>query len=637
MIENYRSYKRIDPVYFSGEIFFPVGLLFAATLISYGLLFFLGMGFTIFFNAAIAWCGYFYFHYYGKSSSNISFEFLMGFLTVLALLLFVDYGVYALVTYQKTGLFNGLYFSIWLAILMGSPLVYYIHYFESNYYARKNLASAYFKASFGVYHDRELLTCIDSIAFINGDKQLKSDIKLENDTCFYSDEELAEMEISSKYNHLQKSVFSSLIHIPFGVDQFLMSWYSIIDDKYYSINVSFPAEKVLLEEEKYPLDEPKSLRGKKAKRMYLHMYQNGGFKLYNEDTVLLDYSSNTATAISAEERNEKITKHRRSHRYYDDKEKFAQLIEKIKKSGGIQERFELQDKLFSWNMTFSGLDERNYVEILDTSFKKYKIERDAIAEAALRHLPKKITFVYRGSYLFPWLTLHIDTQKLNRIIERNKDSEEQHDISFSLDFKNVSEKELVFGITVNGKKAFFNDWEIEIDERHKKDIDEEQLEKREDDTKRGLLKEGWNFVFAKDYESAQKKCDALLAIDPAYGFAYFLESRLLWYTKGFEATYAKRDYYIAKTRHEPAALAHIYNSFGCILDLELRYEESLPYFEKAVEINPNEPIYICNLAELHYKLKNPAKALKEANRSKKMGYDSEILREILTNKGRIAI
>ena len=32
-------------------------------------------------------------------------------------------------------------------------------------------------------------------------------------------------------------------------------------------------------------------------------------------------------------------------------------------------------------------------------------------------------------------------------------------------------------------------WEIEIDERHKNEMDEEQSEKREDDTKRALLKD----------------------------------------------------------------------------------------------------------------------------------------------------
>ncbi|MCP2025521.1 tetratricopeptide (TPR) repeat protein [Flavobacterium sp. HSC-32F16] len=632
-MKNYRSYKKVDPVYFSGEIFFPVGLLCAAALISYVLLYFIGFGFAVFFNAALAWCGYFYFYYYGRSRAGITLEFLAGVFLLTAFLLFVDYGVYALVEYQKTALFNGLYFSIWLTILLGIPIVYYTHYFGSHYYAKVRLANAYFKASFSVYHDRELLMYIDSIAFINSSKHLISDIKAANNVPFYSEEELAEMETSSKYYHLQQSAFSGLIHIPFGTDSFEISWYSIIEDQYYKINVPFPFDKLQLEEEKYPLNESKNIRGQKIKRTYLHIYQNGGFKLYNDDAVLLDFTTNESTEISEEEKNEKIITHQSSHKYYNNKEYFYQLIESIRKSNNIQERFELKDKLTAWNLEFSGLDQHHYLEITDTTFGNYKIEKEAAAEISPRYLPKKITFVYRGSYLFPWMKLHINPQKLHHFIEKVLPDDFENRVSFSLEFKENNPKDLLFTISSNEKKVVFTDWEIEIDEYRKKEMDEERYEKIEDDTKRALLKEGWDYVFAKNYEAAQKNCDALQAIDSQYASAYFLEARILWYTKGFEICYSKRDYFFAKTEHEPPVHALIYNSYGCILDRELRYEESLPYFEKAVEINPKEPIFVCNLGEMHYKLKDAVKALKEVRKAKLMGYESEMLAEILENKG----
>ncbi|ABQ06329.1 tetratricopeptide repeat protein [Flavobacterium johnsoniae] len=631
-MKTYRSYKKVDPVYFSGEIFFPVGLLCAATLISYVLLYFIGLGFAVFFNAALAWCGYFYFYYYGRSRAGITLEFLTGVFLLTAFLLFADYGVYALVQYQKTALFNGLYFSIWLTILLGTPIVYYTYYFGSHYYAKVRLANTYLKASFSVYHDREHLMYIDSIAFINSGKHLISDIEVENNIPFYSDQELAEMEISSKYYHLQQSAFSGLIHIPFDTDRFEISWYSIIEDQYYKINIPFPFNKLKLEEEKYPLNESKNIRGQKIKRTYLHIYLNGGFKLYNDDKVLLDFSTNKPTEISEEEKNEKIITHQLSHKYYNNKEHFSQLIESIRKSNNIQERFELKDKSVIWNLEFSGLDENHYLEITDINFRNYKIEK-AAAEISPRYLPKKITFVYRGSYLFPWLKLHINTQKLNQFIEQVLPDDFENRVLFSLDFKDSNPKDLVFTISSNAKKVLFKDWEIEIDEYRKKEMDEELLEKRMDNTKRTLLKEGWDFVFAKNYKAAQKNCEALQVIDPQYASAYFLEARILWYTKGFETCYSKRDYFIAKTEHEPPVNALIYNNYGCILDRELRYEESLPYFEKAIEINPKEPIFVCNLGEMYYKLKDPAKALKEARKAKMMGYESDMLSEILMNKG----
>ncbi|SHG29226.1 tetratricopeptide repeat protein [Flavobacterium defluvii] len=634
-MKNYRSYKRVEPVYFSGEIFFPVGLLFAAALISYFLLYFLGLGFAVFFNAVIAWCGYFFFYYYGKSKTNITLEFLFGVILVFALLLFVDYGVYALVTFQKTGVFNGLYFSIWLAVLLGTPIIYYMHYFGSHYYAQVNLADTYFKTFFSVYHDRELLMYIDSIAFVNSSKKLVSDVKLENNICFYSDEELAEMDTQSKYYHLQQSAFSGLIYIPFDADSFEISWFSIVEDKYFKVNVPFPIDKLELEEEKYPLDEPGNIRGKKTKPIYLHLYQNGGFKLYNDDLVLLDFLNNNSTEINVQEKYEKIIANRLCHNFYNNETHFYQLIERIKNSNNIQERFELKDKLVVWNLQFSGLDKRNYLEITDNYFKYYKIEKEDIAEPALRHLPRKITFVYRGSCLLTWMRLHINIQKLNQKIEEVLSAGLENQVLFSLDFKDAAAKDLTFTISGNDKKLIFTDWEIEIDEYRKKEIDEEQLEENADEKKRALLREGWDLVFAKKYNEAQKKCNAILAIDPEFASAYFLETRILWYTQGFEACYSKREYYFSKTEHEPTVNSLIYNNYGCILDRELRYQESIVYFEKAIEINPKEPIFVCNLGEMYYKLKEPAKALKEARRAKMMGYDSDILNEILANKGKI--
>ena len=59
-------------------------------------------------------------------------------------------------------------------------------------------------------------------------------------------------------------------------------------------------DKLEIGEEKYPLDEPKKIRGKKSKRIYLHIYKNGGFKLYNDDMILLGFEANNPAEISEE-------------------------------------------------------------------------------------------------------------------------------------------------------------------------------------------------------------------------------------------------------------------------------------------------------------------------------------------------
>ncbi|PJJ08632.1 tetratricopeptide repeat protein [Flavobacterium sp. 1] len=634
-MKNYNSYQKTKEVYISRDSAFPIALIFIASVITYVLHYFLGMGIALFFNLFISFFSYLYWYYYARNRQRITFEFLTGVILIFGLLLFIDYGVYTLVVYQKTGIFNRLYFQLWLLILLGTPTVYYIFKYGRFYFQERKMVVNYLKVSLKVDYDNQLLTHIDAIQFVNTSKRTMSDIKLEKAPCYYSEAELKKMEDNSTRNYyLEKSAFSDTIHLPFGTNKFFMSWYSIVEDKYYDIELPFPFEKMILEREKYPTNVSGILRGKKTKRLNLHIHANGGIKLFNSDTVLINHINSIPTSITEEVRNEKIKRHRYSHEYYNNPKTFSGLIETIKGSGGIEERFQIQNKLVPWNMSISGLEGDNYLDVFDVSFQEYESEKETLELTMLRFLPKKLEIVYRGDYLYRWLTLRINYQNLYQCIQKLTDGNGESPVLFDLVFENSSKKtDLKFTLSANGKSMAFTDWEIQIDKARKQSMQDHLLDESEDEQKQTLLKEAWALVGNKKYALAQEKCDAVLTLDPRYGFAYFLASRLLWYKEGFDACYAKKDYFIAKTKHEPGALAHIYNMYGCILDEELRYEESKSYFEKAIETYPKEGTYVCNLAEVYCKLKDPKKALELAEKSKKLGHKSETLNIILASKG----
>lgn len=633
MTKNYSSYKKTKEVYFGGDLAFPIAAALLAALITYGLFYFFGFTAGIIFNVVISWCVYFFMYYFGKSNTGITFDFLLGVACISGVLLFVDYGVYALVVYQKTGMFNKLYFQLWLCVLFGIPISYYAFRHGSYYLAEKSMATEYLRVPLKIRHDRELLMYIDNIQFVNASRRTMSDIKLEKPNCFYSESELNKMDSSNRNYYLVESIYNEMIHMPFGADSLLMSWYSVIEDKYYDIELPFPFEKLTIEQEKYPTNVSKVLRGKKTKRLNLHIHANGGIRLFNDDMVLIDLEENIPTVISEEVRNEKIDLHRQSHDYYSNPKAFLNLIEKIKTSGGIEERFLIQNKLIPWRMTISGLRGNNYLDVDDVSFSEYKNEIAEMEIDKLRFLPKKIGIVYRGNYLYDWLTLIINSQKLFQSIQKLTDGNDEVAVRFDLNFENGDETDLQFRIIANDKSILFNDWEIQVKKDRKQDMVDHLLDSDEDQQKRSLYKEAWDLVFDKQYDQAQEKCDMIKAIDPRYGFAYFLEVRLLWYKEGSKACYAKKDYFIAKTQHEPAALAHMHNNYGCLYDQESRYEESLTEFEKAIANNPKEGIYTCNLAEIYCKLNNPKKALEAAEKSKKAGHQSTILNALLESKG----
>ena len=608
--KNYSFYKKTEEVYFSTELAFLIVPVIAASIITYGLLYFFNSTVAILFNLIIAFCVNLYIYALGSSYSKAPFSLLISTALTSGLLLFVDYGFYALVIYQKTGEFNKLYFQIWLAILLGAPILYYAFQYSRYYFREWSMAVTYLKVHLNVHHDRELLTVIDHVQFVNTSNRTMSDIKFE------------------------KNVFSGRVQMPFGADVLFMSWYSIIEDKCFDIEVPFPFEKLVIEQEKYPTNVSAVLRGKKTKPLKLHIHANGGIRLFNEDTILIDLPESTPAAISDEERNKKIEFYRDLDKdYYENPKAFSDLIQKIRSSNGIQERFLIKNKLIPWSINFTGLKGKNYLEIDDVSFRDYRIEMNKTETPVLRFLPRRIEILYRGYHLCNWLTLNIDYQKLHQSILELTQGNDEAPVVFSLVVEDKPETSLKFNISANNKTVLFSDWKIEINKNRKQEMEDHLLDTDEDAEKRTLYKDAWELVTSKQYDLAQEKCDAIKAIDPRFGFAYFLEARLVWYKEGYDACYAKKDYFIAKTQHEPAALAHIYNNYGCLYDMQSLYEESLTCFEKAILSNPKDGMYVCNLAEIYCKLKNPKKAFEAAEKSKKLGHESSTVNAILQSKG----
>ena len=159
------------------------------------------------------------------------------------------------------------------------------------------------------------------------------------------------------------------------------------------------------------------------------------------------------------------------------------------------------------------------------------------------------------------------------------------------------------------------------------------LYKIKEKSKFALLQAAWNDLTNKEWDLAERKADAILHIDPEFGQVYFLKARLVWLKNGIEAYLERKDEFIDKASHDPAALGRLYNLTGCALDVQKKYAESLPYFKNAAQTATNEPMYIANIAEIYYKLKDPKQALNFAKKAKQKGASSEMMDEIQKNNG----
>ncbi|MHA7060025.1 tetratricopeptide repeat protein [Aquimarina sp. M1] len=174
---------------------------------------------------------------------------------------------------------------------------------------------------------------------------------------------------------------------------------------------------------------------------------------------------------------------------------------------------------------------------------------------------------------------------------------------------------------------------VAIEQNKEKFAEEIDLYKIKEKSKYALLQAAWNDLKNKDWDLASQKCDAIIHIDPQLGQVYFLQARLVWLKEGIPTYLERKEEFIKKASHDAAALARLYNLTGCALDEEKQYEEALSYFKNAALTATNEPMYLANIAEIYYKIKNPKEAMNYVNKAKQQGHSSEMIDEIIQNEG----
>ncbi|KFF04070.1 tetratricopeptide repeat protein [Flavobacterium reichenbachii] len=602
---NYKPYKEFERVYFNLQefLFFPILVTFIPSLISYGLLFLGGIPLVLAFNLVISFIGFFYFHFYGKSSQRISVEFIIGWLLVFSYFTIVDYGFYLIYEYQITNHFNNLHFYIWAFIVFGLPLLYFVFQDIRYLYLRWNMASNFIKTRIKIIHDPEFHLYIDKIEFINTQTKRISNTKIERNFQW------------------------TISQIPMRTNLLVLTWYSFNEEKYYQSKIEFPYHKLVLTPVKYPLNEPAVLRGRETESLKIYLSLNGSVDLFTTEKHLFFSPESKSISITEAEKEIK-TNNYISISNFENKGHFQSLIKKIRESHVIERNAALLNKQFIWSFSFESLLEETKIEILDTLPTNDEIVSD-INLPIFRHLPKTITLIY---WRYHWAVIDIDSNKLHDFIENTAGENEDILIHFSILLKNT-DGDLDFKIRIDDREINFEDWIIKIDSDRKESVDNRIKRLQEQEYKNSLYQKTWPLITAKKYDEAQKICDELILNYPDFGFGYFVEARLLWYTQGSEACYKKLDYFIENTKHDPYALAIIYNNFGCLLDLESRYEEALDYFVKATRANPEEGIFLCNIAEIYCKLKQSDKAVLFAEKAREKGHNSEILNEILETEG----
>lgn len=646
-MKRHTTYKKINRPYFNWKelLEIPIIPLTITTTISYGTLYSLGVVVTIIINVLVALGINYYFHglknafsprsntYPSKNISGIVvlLSMLPSFLIILGAQLITAVGPYLIVVYQKTGMFYGTYFLLWGLIVFGLPTLYFLIR-EANYWFTVYFQAYHFNTvSFILNYDPELLISIQEISFLNTDKKLRNTFTDSTFRDFNNNGQLSSPTSIAEYNEIfYKPALKKSMAIPKQANILSITYTSSLEGMLYHEEVVFPYDKLHFEQEKYPINKSKFLRGKKSDDIIFSIKERGILHLYDKTGSIIAPIQLSKTPLSEEEKQKNLSmcEVNLSPSGIINKEPAGAGISSAREP--LKKRTAIKEQIFKWQLTGTGFKDH---EIRVTDVQNYLLEDEKIGAYTIaeRPLPLSFEFIY-GHYR--WLIIHFNPEKLidQMLPAELNDAETVFDFNVSID---LQKGKVDFKLLFKGSELLFSDWEKEITAHRWEDAKNKLLKKQQHNQNQAILSRIYNLMQQKDYPKAQEICKQEIQLQPDFALLYFYEARLLFYTQGYEASYLQKEYFIEKTKDDPFALARIYNNYGCLLDEEKRYKEALPYFEKAYATYPDETMYIANIAEIFHKLKQPELAVQFAKKCIERGNASDIIHEILKDNKKV--
>ncbi|MDF3821325.1 hypothetical protein P3G55_15585 [Leptospira sp. 96542] len=619
-MKRYKTYKRLEPPYFRWSNSLQNLFLFAVALsiLSYPILYFFGILPLFVFTTIISLIVNVYYHGLKNAYPNgamsipnrnipfiiILFSMIPSFFVIFFTLTIVSFGSYTFVSYQKSGVFNFIWFILWCFIVFGLPSLYLLGFKIKYWFGRYYQAYHFTPIQLYISYDPELQIHSLEISFINKNKSLLCFIK--NDEFFKPKNDFSSnpTTIAEKNDFYYGFVSDHRVYIPKHTDIIKIKYISASENSDYSGEIAFSYNKLKFERNKYPLNEFTFLRGWKTSPIVLTIgnagkihisNQDGGLEILNQ-LGLIDQKYNLSL----------------KQKQSESQTKKQQLRDKV--------RFET----FNWQLTGKGT-EGHTVYIKNGNY--HLGQNDTFELGKIFNLPIPIRFEFTY-FIYSWCFIHVYPEELYEILQQSLANTPNTVFTFHFD-TNLKIGDISLIIKSNNNVLPFTAWQKEIITQHLEDAKNKLKHESSFRKNKKRLEMIYNLIQKKEYTKAEKICKKAIENDPNFALFYFYEARLVWYLKGYVESYLKKEYFIEKTIGDNYALSRIYNHYGCLLDDEGRYKESLYHFELAAKTYPEEVIYTANIAEIYHKMNQNKKAVQYARICTDRGYTSAIISEIL--------
>lgn len=398
---------------------------------------------------------------FGKSEIGVGLL-VLNFLAFMSFYLFISYGLVNVETNILSGTFHKVGLYLWGAIVFIVPFgMFSSHYFPQAHSIINNIYM-----DFNINYHNSTPVFVDEVTFINSKtgkevtlthlvgSDKKKELIRESEFSKLTLKEklkLERFEVSS-FHERNRSYNKS--KIPNGTDQYRVSWYSVIDNTYYSDIFPFPLEKLY--------DGVVHYYGTRRIRSpsfqidpygYAVFFDSGGKTLYNFNKI-------KTVKLTTEEEDDKRKK-------FLEKALFDGSVKELENEINRNNKLEVLDRLaatkefFNWSLVINSKLDITSATVNDGQYNEYSLKLGSDARGPM---PRVIYFSSTGY----WHEIFLDNSNLIDIINAKIGTERDAKINLAINFTETEPLNTKVNIKVNGNEMIFSDLEVYSKRKEKK-------------------------------------------------------------------------------------------------------------------------------------------------------------------------
>lgn len=365
-----------------------------------------------------------------------------------------SFGMYFYIAYLKTGILNKPVFFSWLAVFVGGPVLYYGIVTIRHYSIQSDHIKNYVKANIEILHYNELPLFIEPLEITNTTNGKKTSIFIGNQSLYHSEASLKQVNIRDKIRMSNSAEKPDNTFIPLNSDKLLISWYSPVEDTYYTGTLDFPFNEFKIN--KYPDDIARL-------NLQIEILPTGKVNIYTTKNKHRRTYQIKSKEISEQEKTKFIEL---IHLYNANIKQniFTDNLTIEENSKRLKARINLEESKFQMAYTIKGPGELKSIHFEDRQFWGYDYTYKNLNTLSPKTLPQSITlyFTDTGKESFLRTYLFFDKEKIFNAIHTLTEGRIDIPVEISISIKDSNKENIEITLKGNNQSIVISDWETNI-------------------------------------------------------------------------------------------------------------------------------------------------------------------------------